>query len=102
MREGGKYALIVNGVRFSFREESQLKSMLGEMFSYCEDRGELYHFIVGDNMDYVLGSTLAGDTSDHHLTHLRAVKVLRDMYGDIFDPDRIAFDLLEDNQNSIV
>jgi hypothetical protein len=99
MRYSGDYALFINGVRFSFREEEQLKTVLTELFAYCEDRSELYYYIVGDNIDYVLGSAIDGETSDKQITHLRAVKVLRDMYGDIFDPDKTAFNLLEDNHN---
>ena len=45
MENNMDYALFINGVKFSYREKEQLEGFLKELFAYCEDRNELYHYI---------------------------------------------------------
>jgi hypothetical protein len=98
-REEERFALLIMGVRFAFRTNDQFSRFIDTLFDYCEDRRELYHLVVDNTMKHVLSSVVDGEATDHQIIMLRAVKTIRDKYGETYDPDKEAFDLLEDRHN---
>lgn len=93
------YKLYLAGLEYRFHDKKSLSDFAENIFAYCINRRELYEFIVCDTLDQVLQFGTDLNTQEESLAMLRALHVLDEAYGRIYDPDKEIFKVVKDDRS---
>jgi len=93
------YTLYIAGLEYRFETASHVAEFVETLFTFCVNRRELYEFIVADTLEYVLEYSSEMSSRELAVPMLKALSILAQKYGPIYDPDQEIFKIVKDDNN---